>query len=619
MIEKDINISIPHLWGEERFVKNQWGDINYLVGSNGTGKSLLAEQLKNQFNGNGIQSRYLSAERLTGLEKQNEGRFGGATLQRGFDISILADYKTRAENHGLSSSGIIILKERLDIRIKIEALLSDMFGKTIRLAEEGGFLKPRMQNLSAGEEYGLSESECHGLKELITLLTFLYDPSKNCIIFDEPELHLHPQFQSFFLEEIRKVAGNPLENPSKKIIFIITHSPYFIDIRSLDDLKSILVCGAGKVPTFVEELDENDSYILNKFLPRFNTHHKQFFFSPNPVFVEGYTDQQIITILFEKLGLNIGASGSCVIDVGGKDELGVFFRLCNALKIDCRIIADLDALFRGRLRSVVCDDPRSQSHVQENGIGVSLSEEIGDLETRLSALADYLNDNNVVGDNVESLKTVISACSPDETHKKRVTMLLGVLNIEEELRTVFDGELLASFNLVIGRINQLLNSFKASNTFILPKGEIENYYTRSDVNYLNINNKDVWFHTERDYLLQSDDVESIKTDYAGLVDTLMVAVPIIDIEVKKHIKFEIFEWIHRVQTGIAKREISGAEDLQRNAKINYSLYSQILELVNIEINDDLSFSCEITIKESVIGESVLVTFNQNTNAHTFEV
>ena len=212
MIEKDINISIPHLWGEERFVKNQWGDINYLVGSNGTGKSLLAEQLKNQFNGNGIQSRYLSAERLTGLEKQNEGRFGGATLQRGFDISILADYKTRAENHGLSSSGIIILKERLDIRIKIEALLSDMFGKTIRLAEEGGFLKPRMQNLSAGEEYGLSESECHGLKELITLLTFLYDPSKNCIIFDEPELHLHPQFQSFFLEEIRKVAGNPLEN-----------------------------------------------------------------------------------------------------------------------------------------------------------------------------------------------------------------------------------------------------------------------------------------------------------------------------------------------------------------------------------------------------------------------
>lgn len=394
MIEKDINISIPHLWGEERFVKNQWGDINYLVGSNGTGKSLLAEQLKNQFNGNGIQSRYLSAERLTGLEKQNEGRFGGATLQRGFDISILADYKTRAENHGLSSSGIIILKERLDIRIKIEALLSDMFGKTIRLAEEGGFLKPRMQNLSAGEEYGLSESECHGLKELITLLTFLYDPSKNCIIFDEPELHLHPQFQSFFLEEIRKVAGNPLENPSKKIIFIITHSPYFIDIRSLDDLKSILVCGAGKVPTFVEELDENDSYILNKFLPRFNTHHKQFFFSPNPVFVEGYTDQQIITILFEKLGLNIGASGSCVIDVGGKDELGVFFRLCNALKIDCRIIADLDALFRGRLRSVVCDDPRSQSYVQENGIGVSLSEEIGDLETRLSALADYLNDNN---------------------------------------------------------------------------------------------------------------------------------------------------------------------------------------------------------------------------------
>ena len=158
MIEKNIDITIPLIWGEEHFIKNQWGSINYLVGPNGTGKTLLAEQLKANFNGDGFLPRYLNAERLIGLEKQQAGRYGGGQLQRGFDITHLEDYKTRAEEIGLSSSAFIILKQRLDIRIKIEALLSDIFGKTIRLVEEGGFLKPKMQNVEAGDEYNLSES-----------------------------------------------------------------------------------------------------------------------------------------------------------------------------------------------------------------------------------------------------------------------------------------------------------------------------------------------------------------------------------------------------------------------------------------------------------------------------
>ncbi|WP_373033787.1 ATP-dependent endonuclease [Sulfurovum sp.] len=619
MIDKNVEIAIPLLWGEERFSKNKWGYINYIVGPNGTGKSLLAEQLRNHFNNSGFTSRYLSAERLVGLEKKNEGRFGGASLAKGFDITYLADYKSRAEGHGLSSSGIIILKERLDIRIKIEALLSDIFGKTIRLAEQGGFLKPMMQNKASGSEYGLSESECHGLKELITLLTFLYDSSKNCLIFDEPELHLHPQYQSFFLEEIRKVSGNPLEDPSKKLIFLITHSPYFIDIKSINDLKSILVCGPGKVPTYIEQLDDNDTYILNRFLPRFNTHHKQFFFSPNPVFVEGYTDQQIISILFEKLGINIGASGSCVIDVGGKDELGVFYRLCQALKVDCRIIADLDALFRGRLRSVICEDERPNSYVQEHGIGDNVSSEIGDLESKLTLLADYILSHEFDDEQVTLLKSRLDKFSADEAHKKRVTMLLGIINIGDDLRNVFDGTTHANFTFISGRLGQLLNAFKTTNTYIFPKGEIEHYYTQSDVDYLNINNKDAWFHTERDHLLEVQDTASLRQEYADLLEIINDAVPVIDLEIRKHITFEVFEWIHKVQTGIVKAEIRNADDLKRNAKVDYALYQQILNLESLTINNDLTFECVISINRAFIDEEIQITFNQETNAHSFQV
>lgn len=619
MLEREVNISIPMLWGEGQFIKSQWGPINYLVGPNGTGKSLLAAQLKVHFSSGGISSRYLSAERLVGLEKQQEGRYGGGQLQRGFDLTHLPDYKSRAENNGLSSSGIIVLRERLDIRIKIEALLSDIFGKTIRLAEEGGFLKPKMQNIKSGDEYGLSESECHGLKELITLLTFLYDPEKNCLIFDEPELHLHPQFQSFFLEEIRKVAGNPLEDPSKKIIFIITHSPYFLDIKSLDDLRSILVCSPGRIPTYVGEIDDNDKYILSRFLPRFNTHHKQFFFSPNPVFVEGHTDQQIITILFEKLGINIGASGSCIIDVGGKDELGVFYRLCTALQVDCRIIADLDAIFRGRLRSVVSEDQRANAYIQENGIGQTTSGAIGDLERVLTELADTLVTTDSTNPAITNLIAAIQELTPDELHRKRVLMLLGILNIEDDLRGALTGHDLGKLGLAIGRYSQLLNAFKAANVHILPRGEIEHYYTASNTNYLNITSKDAFFYTEREHLLQITSASQVEEEYADLIEILKGAVPIVEIEIRRHIRFEVFEWIHKVQTSIAKKEISGIDDLKRNAKINYALYSQILELQRIVINDDGTFECEIFLKESVVGERTFITFNQSTSAHTFEV
>ncbi len=184
MINIPIEIQLPILWKEEGFTKNSWGEINLIVGPNGTGKSLFSEQLKAQLISNGYKVRLLNAERLSGLEKQNYSYYGSSGLNEGLNISHFPQLKTQGESFGLSSSAFITLKERLDIRVKIEALLSDIFDKTIRLVEEGGFLKPKIQNNNGGDEYGLKEQECHGLKELITLLTFLSEVSHFFMAFD---------------------------------------------------------------------------------------------------------------------------------------------------------------------------------------------------------------------------------------------------------------------------------------------------------------------------------------------------------------------------------------------------------------------------------------------------
>ena len=622
MITIPININLPELWTTKIFTKNEWGEINLIVGPNGTGKSLFADQLKQQIQQQGYKPRLLNAERLSGLERQEYHYHGSSSFKDGINISRFNDLKMYGEEYGLSTSAFIILRERLDVRVKIEALLSDIFDKTIRLVEEGGYLKPKIQNNLGGSEYGLKEKECHGLKELMTLLTFLYDESKNCLILDEPELHLHPQFQSFLLSEIRKFAGDPKIDPSKKLFFIITHSPYFLDLRSIDDLKSILVCHYNEPPNYVDNLDVQDEYILRKFLPRFNTHHKQFFFSPNPVFVEGYTDQQIITLLFDKLDYNISASGSSIIDVGGKDELAVFFRLCKKLNIKARIIADLDAFFKGKLREVAQQDECCTKYIQDNGLGTDLSRLIGELDQKLKLIADELVIKTVTDSDVNHiinyLKSIIGIA--DKRNSVITSMLIALIKIKDkiyaELSPVHQGEI----NYILSRFKHLLAAFKAANIFIFPKGEIEHYYTQTKIDYLNFTDKDknTSFHTERDYILASTNTSELETNYEELISILKSSVPQVKVDLSKHLKFQIVEWLQTVQRAISKGDITEINGLKTNAKIDYKTFSQIIEVIDLKIEDDKRFVCKIKISKSLTNIDEEISFTETTIPHSFE-
>ncbi|MDR1748006.1 MAG: AAA family ATPase, partial [Spirochaetaceae bacterium] len=350
------DIAIPILWGDSRFKKSRWGTVNLMVGANGSGKTLLAEQLAQQLQEAGNRTVYLRVERI--------GDSGS----------------------GIPEGILKRLTERPDIKENIETVLSEMFRKTMYLAEEEGELVPRVRTLATGAEYNVRDGECHGLREIITLLTALYDDSHDVLILDEPEMHLHPQFQAFFLSEIRRQAERG------KVFFIITHSPYFIDIRTLEDLQSIILCHRDALPTHIEKITGEHEWLLKKFLPRFNTHHKQFFFSDVPVFVEGYTDQQIVTLLLEKISPPMNTSGISVIDVGGKDELGVFFILCAELGTPANIIADLDALFRGKLRDVLCADGRPDLYLRDRRIAESLRDALSRLERSLVNFGEILNE-----------------------------------------------------------------------------------------------------------------------------------------------------------------------------------------------------------------------------------
>jgi len=619
----DITIEIPEIWGLKKFKKTKWAPINFLVGPNGTGKSLFAQHLNNQLKSYDYKVKFLNSERLSGFEMQNYSRFSNSSFIQGLNLRDSINIKRGGELFGLSTAAYLIIKEKLDVKIKIEALLSDIFDKDIHLVEEGGFLVPKMQDRFGKEEYNLKERECHGLKELITILTFLYDASYDSIIIDEPEMHLHPQFQSFLMTEFKKFAGDPRENPNKKLIFIITHSPYFIDIKDLDDLKNLIIfhsINRDILPTYIEDFDGfwvREKKRMRRFFARFNTHHKQLFFANHPLFVEGYTDKQIMSTLLEKLEENIAASGSCIIEVGGKDQLAIFFKLCKKFKIDARFIGDLDVLFEGKLLPLISNEEPFLDFLSRNGTNVK--ELIGGLMKTLDDIKDEfvkITTSDVDLLNIIDLLNMYN--EPKHLQKQRYTLLLGLNKHKESIKTSLPTKEM-EIETALGKFEKLILGFKETNISILRKGSIENYYVNNPKNYLKRNgNKDKYFEGEYKYLLNCYNKKELENNYKDLIDILKDTLPLIEINIKKHLRGTILEWFQKLQRLVNKGEIKTESELKIHNILKYSVYNQLFDLIAFNYHDDGKFDCKIKVKQKIISaDNDEPEFSDTTVPNTF--
>ena len=504
MIHVPVKVKLPFLWGKAVFKKDDWPQVNLIVGPNGSGKTLIAESLGGQFADSGYSVDFFKADR-----KQDDSY-----------LSILRDNET--------------------VRARIEYVLSNMFGKSIVFTEdsEGTFI-PVVKNKAWNVEYDLNKVECHGLKEIITLLVALYSHSKkSCLIFDEPELHLHPQLQVFFINEIKKCSR---QNPDR-MFFLITHSPFFIDLRYPEDLLGVIVCHINREPTHIDSLSKEDDGIFRRFLPRFNTYHKQFFFSDNQIFVEGYTDQQMFTYLLPYIHNSYSAVGTGIIDVGGKDELGVFCKVCSLLGTDGRIITDLDSLFSGKLRDVFCNDSRviqwleKQEEKQQDFYSaiftpkelhqkITLEKLIQKLEKYLIMTGHYIcNYKGSVPrklrnffEKLLAIENKYNGAENIDTYK--TVVLQGILKTEEELKKFLPRNLSENLVFIKNLYRITLAGAEAARVYILPKGCIEHYYMQTKNDYMPISGKDKLFHTEREHLMHTSR-KNIQKDYAGLIEIL---------------------------------------------------------------------------------------------------
>lgn len=594
-----VTVTIPDLWGSATFSKTEWGPINFLVGPNGTGKTRFAAALRDRLVEAKFKPRYLSAERLAGLEKQNVMGHSSA-FSRGFDVGNYAYYREHGAAQGLSADAFVILKQKINVRIRIEAFLSSIFGRRIRFAEEGGYLKPKMQRILGGAEYAMKEDECHGLKELITLLAFLYDDEFNALIIDEPELHLHPQFQTFLLAEIRKLAADPRVAPLKKTFFLITHSPYLLDFRVLDDLRQCVIFHRDSVPTFVGTLSDQDEYSLKRLLPRLNTHHKQFFFANRPIFVEGYTDQQLFSLIQESRSKLLGATGACFIDVNGKDEQDFFFRLCQNLQIDAQFISDLDVLTRGSFRNSISADARSKQFATEQGIGTDFMDGIRELNIRVDALVRAIEI--ATAPELTLVKSGVEATP--ETEAKRYRVLIAVIHHRQALVESLPDKV-GEIDYIGAKTTKLAEAARHSRVFLLPKGALENHVPSYVESVFQVPDraKTSTFEKERDFLFSTDDPAAIEARYSLLIPILDQASGSSAVNLRKHLGYTIGEFIGNVQRGFERGEIDSSDTLKQHSSVDWKVFERIFDVLSF-IPAKGGFECRMKLKVVVDpGES----------------
>lgn len=615
MIDVQITFELPLPWLNKKFKTNKFAPINFLVGPNGSGKSQFSRSLQATLPG----ARLLGTDRLSGME-HNTGlkHIFGDNFSSGFAKNYFDHFK-RAALEGSGIDTVILLEERLDLRIQVEATLSHLFNRTISLEWDSGNLMARAIHGDTGASYRLDRDECHGIKELLVLLTHLYNDENPYLIIDEPELNLHPQYQAFFMQEVRKVAGDP-KIPGRKMVFLITHSPFMLDFRSIDDVKAVLSFDlAHSIPRQLPELDDNSSARLSSIVPRLNVHHKQLFFSDNPVFVEGILDAQFIGALQNARGVSTAAAGSCIIDAGGCEEVNRYLELCLAFGKKAYFLYDLDSLFSGNLRACVKGDGTVQNFLASSGVGNDFAKYCGELDRKLTELIGRILASAPSIPSLNSFFNFLYSLGEQKSWtskhwaRARVALLTAVSRNRAEMVSLLSSPDICD---VEGRLSQITTALAQKNVRLLTGGTLERYlpaYT-ADAYKLEDEAKRRAVNDEIDYLASGAIQHDFKNRYGALYDAICQLPTKDAVDVEPVLRRYLGQYIHNLQTAIVTNPTWEFEKLKSHMPLVQRETAKVFNLEHFTRIENGKFHAAIIISGMLGRAALRVNIDQQTNA-----
>jgi predicted ATPase len=159
------------------------------------------------------------------------------------------------------------------------------------------------------------------------------------LLIEEPELYLSPHAQRHLFRVLRSLAQDGNQ------IMYSTHAPVFLSVDRIEDLA--LVRHDRKQGTTLfqpQPLEEAEAF---RVLSEFDSDRAEVFLARAALLVEGRTEKLAFPLVFDALGIEPDKEGILILECGGKGNIPLFARICNACGIPYVVVHDRDAP-RGR-------------------------------------------------------------------------------------------------------------------------------------------------------------------------------------------------------------------------------------------------------------------------------
>lgn len=263
------------------------------------------------------------------------------------DIQADPNYQTLHQNFDRifgSSDTSTLTQKTSSISADVSMLIKDQFDNiNIKFKADPPKIEQYIKQIKTlvddGDETEISEKGSGLQRAIMIALIQIYSRSLSIgsskkpffLFIDEPELYLNPQAQKVLLKALRNISAN-------EQVFLVTHSPYFIDWEDYN--KGAKIGKAKKVNSGTEIfwLDNPSTYsnILNNHVLEWQQPHlldtasKEILFSEKILFLEGQEDVGLIKKWSKENGktLNFDIFG---YGVGGVGKFTAFLRLAKDL------------------------------------------------------------------------------------------------------------------------------------------------------------------------------------------------------------------------------------------------------------------------------------------------
>ena len=155
------------------------------------------------------------------------------------------------------------------------------------------------------------------------------------LLIEEPELYLSPHTQRHLFRVLRGLArlGNQ--------ILYSTHAPVFLSVDRMEELALVRHHESRGTTLFQPApLAEAEAF---RVLSEFDSDRAELFLARAVLLVEGRTEKLSFPLVFEALGVEPDKEGIIVLECGGKGNIPLFARVCNACGVPYVVVHDRDA------------------------------------------------------------------------------------------------------------------------------------------------------------------------------------------------------------------------------------------------------------------------------------